>query len=388
MCMTDDQSRMDRALELARRAWGETHPNPMVGAVLVEGGEVVAEGWHARDGGPHAERIALETLGRAPRPGATLYVTLEPCSTAGRTGACCEAILASGVKRVVVGARDPNPAHAGAGLEALRAAGVEVVEGVREAECRDLNLIFNHAITRREPLLAGKVAVTLDGRIACRTGDSQWITGEESRADVHRWRRLFPGIAVGAMTVLADNPTLTARRADGEMSWCPWRFVFDGLLRTVLDRALPRLYTDEHRDRTIVVTTNHAGQGYVRKLQQEGVKVWVLESPIPRVNFADFRRRCFTEGITGVYFEGGTMLLSELVRARHLDYLFCYRAPVLLGDAKARAPFIGLRTEHLSQAVRLSEVRHEVFGDDQLLRGRVVYPERLQVDETTFALSA
>jgi diaminohydroxyphosphoribosylaminopyrimidine deaminase / 5-amino-6-(5-phosphoribosylamino)uracil reductase len=378
---------MDRALALARRGWGETHPNPMVGALLVEDGELAAEGWHMQDGGPHAEKATLAALGRSPRPGATLYVTLEPCSTEGRTGACVQSILTAGIKRVVVGATDPNPAHAGAGLERLRAAGVEVVEGVREAECRDLNLIFNHAITRREPLLAAKVAVTLDGRIACRTGESKWITGEEARADVHRWRRLFPAIAVGAMTVLADNPALTVRGADGEVSWCPWRFVFDGLLRTVLDRAMPRLYTDEHRDRTIVVTTSHAGQGYVRKLQQEGVKVWVLDSPVPRVNFMDFRRRCFAEGVTGVYFEGGTMLLSELVRARQLDYLYCYRAPVLLGDVKARSPFIGLRTEHLSQAVRLAEVRHEEMGEDQLMRGRVVYPERMQVDETTFALS-
>lgn len=377
---------MDRALELARQAWGQTHPNPMVGAVIVEGGEIVAEGWHARDGEPHAERVALEALGRAPRPEASLYVTLEPCSTEGRTGACCAAILAAGIKRVVVGTTDPNPAHAGAGLDHLRAAGVEVVTGVREAECRDLNLIFNHAITQGAPLLAAKVAVTLDGRIACRTGESQWITGEESRADVHRWRRLFPGIAVGAMTVLGDNPSLNVRGADGEVDWCPWRFVFDGLLRTVVDRAMPRLYTDEHRDRTIVVTTNHAGQGYVRKLEAEGVNVWVLPAATPRVNFADFRVRCMAEGITGVYFEGGTMLLSELVRARQLDYLFSYRAPVLLGDAKARPPFVGFRTDHLTQALRLSEVRHETMGDDQMMRGKVVYPERMQVDETVFAI--
>jgi diaminohydroxyphosphoribosylaminopyrimidine deaminase/5-amino-6-(5-phosphoribosylamino)uracil reductase len=376
---------MRRALELARRGWGTTQPNPMVGALLVEDGQVVAEGWHAQDGGAHAEKVALARLGRVPRAGATLYVTLEPCCTAGRTGACTDTILAAGVRRVVVGATDPNPAHVGRGLEILRAAGVEVFSGVCERECTDLNLIFNHWITQGRPLLAAKAAVTLDGKIACRTGDSRWITNEQSRADVHRWRRLFPAIAVGAGTILQDNPRLTARVA-GEAEWCPQRFVFDGLLRTVVDRAMPRVFSDEFCARTIVVTTPHGGLGYVRKLEALGIQVWVLDSPTPRVSFAAFRQRCATEKITGVYFEGGTQLLSELLRAREADYLFMYRAPLLFADDKARGIFTGLRTERLAQAVRLTEVRHETFGDDELMRGRVVYPEKLQTDETVFKL--
>lgn len=373
---------MRRALELARRGWGDTHPNPMVGAVIVENGAVVAEGHHAVDGGPHAERVALQALGRPPQPGATLYVTLEPCSTHGRTGACTVAIREAGITRVVVGALDPNPDHAGRGLDALRAAGVEVVAGVLDRECHDLNLIYNHWITTRGPLLAAKAAVTLDGRIACRSGDSKWITGEASRADVHRWRRLFPGIAVGAVTVLHDDPQLTVRL--GETEWCPWRFVFDGLLRTVVDRQMPRVYTDAYRERTVVVTSPHAGVGYVRKLRDLGVQVWVLSTPTQRVGFAEFRARCAAERITGVYFEGGAQLLSGLLRERQLDYLFTYRAPVLLADAKARDLFLGLRTEKLAHAVRLEDVRHETFGDDQLMRGRVVYPPKLTVDETAF----
>ena len=376
---------MRRALELARRGWGDTHPNPMVGALITEAGQVVAEGWHAQDGGEHAERAALGKLGCAAGPDATLYVTLEPCSTPGRTGACTEAILASGIRRVVVGATDPNPAHAGRGLELLRAAGVEVVDGVLERDCTDLNLIFNHWITESAPLIAAKAAVTLDGKIACRTGDSKWITGELARADVHRWRRLFPSIAVGAKTILQDNPRLTARPADGA-EWCPWRFVFDGLLRTVVERNLPGVYTDEWKHRTIVVTTPHGGMGYVRKLELLGVKVWVLPSPNQRVNLPDFRRRCATERISGVYFEGGAQLVSELVRTRQLDYLFAYRAPVLLADEKAKAMFNGLRTERLTAAVRLTDVRHDTFGDDQLMRGRTVYPEKMQTDETVFGL--
>lgn len=382
MCALDDTRFMRRALALARQAWGQTHPNPMVGAVLVEEGEIVAEGFHAQDGGPHAERVVLAALGRRPLPGATLYVTLEPCSTPGRTGACCDAIREAGVSRVVVGATDPNPVHAGRGFAILRESGIEVITGVLERECSDLNLIFNHGITRGVPLLAGKVATTLDSRLACRTGESKWITGEMARADVHRWRRLFPGIAAGAMTILRDNPKLTARLGGEE--WCPRRFVFDGLLRTVVDRNLPQVYTDVWRHRTVVVTTPHGGMGYVRKLRDLGVEVWVLDSPSPLVNFSDFRKSCAKEGIAGVYFEGGAQLLSELIRARELDYLFVYRAPLLLADEKAKSAFGGLRPEKLDQAVRLRDVRHEMFGDDALMHGHVVYPEKLLLDETVF----
>jgi diaminohydroxyphosphoribosylaminopyrimidine deaminase/5-amino-6-(5-phosphoribosylamino)uracil reductase len=233
-------------------------------------------------------------------------------------------------------------------------------------------------------LLAAKAAVTLDGKIATRTNDSEWITGEMARADVHRWRRLFPAIAVGAGTILSDNPSLTSRV--GDEVWCPVRFVFDGLLRTVLDKNLPKVYTDEYKHRTIVVTTPHGGLGYMRKLQAMGVQVWNLPSPTMRAPLPDFRRKCAEAGITGVYFEGGALIISELLQFRQLDYLFVYRAPVLLGDEKAKAVFKGLRTEKLVNAVRMKNVRHASFGPDQLMRGHVLYPEKLQVDETTFSL--
>jgi diaminohydroxyphosphoribosylaminopyrimidine deaminase / 5-amino-6-(5-phosphoribosylamino)uracil reductase len=381
----EDERFMRRALELARRAWGATHPNPMVGAVIVEDGEIVAEGFHALDGGPHAERVALNALGRKPKPGASLYVTLEPCSTHGRTGACTEALKAAEVTRVVVGASDPHVEHAGRGYVVLRDAGVEVVTGVLERECADLNLIFNHWIAQRTPLIAAKSAVTLDGKIATRTGESKWITGETARADVMAWRRLFPSIAVGASTVMKDDPKLTARMP-GVEEWCPLRFVFDGLLRTVAERNLPQVYTDRHHERTIVVTTPHAGLGYVRKLRDLGVQVWVLPSSTQRVPLNEFRRKCTEERITGVYLEGGARLVSEFLHERQLDYFFVYRAPVILGDEKAKAGYTGLRTERLDQAVRLTDVRHATFGDDQLVRGRVVYPGKLQIDETVFSL--
>lgn len=374
------------ALDVARKGWGTTHPNPMVGAIIVEEERIVAEGFHAQDGGPHAERLALLARGRRPREGAILYVTLEPCSTPGRTGACTEAIIAAGIKHVVVGATDPNPEHAGRGFEVLRAAGVEVTTGVLAAECTDLNLIFNHWILKKTPLIASKSAITLDGRMACRTGESQWITSEESRADVHRWRRLFPAIAVGAGTVLKDDPRLTARMK-GEVEWCPIRFVFDGLLRTVTDRHLPAVYTDEFNDRTVVVTTPHGGMGYVRKLREMGVQVWVLPSPTQRVSLAEFRKKCAEEKIGAVMFEGGARLVSQILQDRQLDYLFVYRAPMILADEKAKPMFNGLRTERLVNAVRLRDVQNEMHGEDVLTRGFVAYPEKLFVDETTFSMA-
>jgi len=385
MSAAEHEAHMHRALLLARRGWGDTHPNPMVGCVLVEDGQVTAEGFHARDGGPHAERVALASLGRNPIPGATLYVTLEPCSTEGRTGACTDAILAAGIRRVVVGAADPNPAHAGRGFEVLRRAGADVTTGVLERECADLNLIFNHWILSGSPLVAGKVATTIDGRIATRTGDSQWITGEAARADVHHWRRLFPAIGVGAGTILTDNPKLTAR-CEGQPEWCPIRFVFDGRLRSVLDHRLPKVYTDSFATKTIVVTTQHGGLGYVRKLNALGVGVWVFESPTGRVPLAQFRARCAAEKVSGILLEGGAQLMSRALIEHQIDYFFSYQAPILFADEKSKSALSGLRTERLAQAVRLTDLRRETLGEDSLLRGRVVYPEKVQIDETLFSL--
>jgi diaminohydroxyphosphoribosylaminopyrimidine deaminase/5-amino-6-(5-phosphoribosylamino)uracil reductase len=376
---------MRRAIELARGVWGTTHPNPMVGALIVEDGQIVAEGATAPDGGPHAERLALLARGKPPRPGAIMYVTLEPCSTHGRTGACTDAIIASGIKHVVVGATDPFPAHAGRGFEVLKAAGVQVTTGVLERECADLNFIFNYWATHDVPLLAAKVAITLDGKIACRTGESRWITNESSRRDVHRWRRLFPGIAVGAMTVMKDNPRLTARQP-GTPEWSPRRFVFDGLLRSVVDKHLPAVFTDEFRDRTVVVTTPHGGLGYVRKLRDLGVTVWIFESPTQRVPFGDFRKKCAEERISGILFEGGAQILSEMVRAKQLDYLLAYHAPLMLADDKAKSIFSGLRPEKPDHGVRLHDVRTESFDGDFLMRGYMKYPEKLLIDETVFGV--
>lgn len=363
--MHTDEELMGRALELARRAWGRTHPNPMVGALIVEDGAIVAEGWHARDGGPHAERAALANLGRSPKPGSTMVVTLEPCSTAGRTGACCDAIIASGgIARVVVGATDPNPAHAGRGIEVLRAAGLEVVAGVRAAECAELNLIFNHWITRGRPLIAGKIATTRDGWSRPPAGADRWITGAEARENVHRWRRLFPAIAVGAGTLRADDPALTRRWRDADGTAredCGWRFVFDATLSTAAgeETAWPRVYTDRWKEKTVVVTSAGADSATCARLEAVGVQVWRLETTRGVAGWHEFARRCAAARISGVYVEGGAELLADAARAGVLDYGFWYRASREGGEGW------GGRIEWTFAPGAVLER----FGPDELMRG-------------------
>jgi diaminohydroxyphosphoribosylaminopyrimidine deaminase/5-amino-6-(5-phosphoribosylamino)uracil reductase len=363
--MKTEHELMGRALELARHAWGQTHPNPMVGALIVEGDEIVAEGWHAKDGGPHAERVALANLGRSPKPGAILVVTLEPCSTTGRTGACCEAIkTAGGIARVIVGATDPNPAHAGRGVEVLRAAGIEVVSGVRAAECAELNLIFNHWITRGRPFIAGKIATTRDGYSRPPAGAERWITGSAARHNVHHWRRLFPAIAVGAGTVRADNPALTRRwrDADGkEHEDSGWRFVFDATLATAAGDAAtwPRVYADAWRTRTIAVTSLAADNGTRAKLESAGVRVWTQETTRGAAGWDEFSRRCASERISGVYVEGGAELLADAWAASALDYGFWYRAPKIGGASWSGEVAWSFAEGGVT----------ERLGEDELLRG-------------------
>lgn len=348
---------MGLALGEARKAWGDTHPNPMVGAVIVEGGEIVAMGYHKAAGEAHAEVDALRSLGRKPSPRAEMYVTLEPCCTHGRTPPCTEAILGAGIRHVRVGALDPNPDVAGQGVAALRAGGVDVKTGILEGECQDLNLIYNHWITQKSPLIAAKVATTLDGCIATRSGHSKWITSGVARQDVMVWRRLFPSIGVGSGTALADDPRLTSR-VMGQKERCNRRFVFDTRLRT-LDAKL-QLFQDGFSAQTTLVTT--------RETDQPGA--WILpEGPEGKPCLEAFRKRCGEEEVTGVYIEGGSALLASFIKFKQLDYLFAYRAPKILADPSASPAFSGLSPETLDQALTLNNVKHATLGDDQLLRG-------------------
>jgi len=351
---------MRRALELARQAWGRTHPNPMVGAVITEGGQIVAEGFHAKAGEPHAEVMALRALGRKPAADAVLHVTLEPCCTHGRTPPCVDAILASGLRTVVVGARDPNPAHAGHGLELLRAKGVAVVEGVLGEECAALNLIFNHWIIRGTPLLALKVASTLDGKLTLPAGQGRAITGPESQTYVHRLRRLFPAIAVSADTALADNPRLTSRGDDGET--CPVRFVLDRHFKTAGHTGL-NLFQDAHRTRTIVVGLgSSAKKSDLAWYEAEGIKVWALvgdEDAFLKV----WAERCAQEKIIGVLIEAGPRLASAVLAAGSVDYLYAFVAP-RTGDPEAPCWHDGV-------ALPVGGLRTSLIGVDALYQGHL-----------------
>lgn len=358
---------MARALELAQQAWGQTHPNPMVGAVVVEAGSIVAEGWHAVCGQDHAEIVALKALGRKPAVGAALYVTLEPCSTHGRTGACTDAIIQAGFQRVVVGALDPNPAHAGRGLTVLREAGIEVVSGVLAEECSDLGLLFNHWIVHSTPFIALKMALTLDGKFAAASGQSKWVTGPAAREDVMRWRRYFPAIAVGGQTVAQDDPQLTARFG-GEIE-CRRRLVFDRELNTLDLDFLPRLYRDEYAGRTTVICLESAPTKRIERAGELGLGLWSLPGQAGGFDWDAFRVRCVAEEIFGVLIETGPRLATALLEQGVADYCFVYQAAKFMSDAAV--PGIGTmrHTKAMSEAIQLKQTRMATYGEDWLVRG-------------------
>ena len=355
---------MSRALEIAQRGWGQTHPNPMVGAVIVENGQIVSEGWHHAVGQNHAEIEAFHALGRKPAPQASLYITLEPCSTVGRTGACTEAIIQSGVRNVIVGAIDPNPAHRGKGFSCLREAGIEVIDGVLSEACEDLNLIFNHWMTQQSPLLAAKIATTLDGKFSAANGHSKWVTGKEAREDVMRWRRLFPAIAVSAATALADNPALTSRLQDAE--WCPRRFVFDRQLTTIPRMDSLQLFNDAHARHTTLVCGETVD---AKKALATGIEVWQLPEKAGHINLEAFRQRCAAEGIHAVYLETGPRWTSALLADQSVDYLFHYIAPKYMADSAAPGIGQSRETTSITEAISVHKQRQENFGNDRLIRG-------------------
>lgn len=352
-----DETHLLRALALARKGWGDTHPNPMVGAVVVEGGKIVAEGFHARAGTHHAEVVALQALGRRPLAGATLYVTLEPCSTHGRTPPCVQAILDAGLRRLVVGTVDPNPAHAGKGIELLRTAGVEVslAFGPLEVACRELNFLFNHWMVHRRTLVAMKVARDATGRTVPIPGQ-RFITGELARADMMQWRRLFPVIAIGAGTALADNPQLTARLPEGVFA--PVRLLLDRSGRTAGQGHL-QILSDSYRSQTVVALD-------VRQTSPEQ-RAWFKGQGLQtlEISSGDFLKQVFqhaTEsGWLGVFVEPGPRLGDALIAARLIDRAWIYTAPAGKADPSSRA---WLNTVSINDSASVANL-----GEDTLISG-------------------
>jgi diaminohydroxyphosphoribosylaminopyrimidine deaminase/5-amino-6-(5-phosphoribosylamino)uracil reductase len=358
------------ALALREAARGRPSPNPHVGAVVARGDEVVAVGHHERAGTPHAEVNALRAAGERAR-GATLYVTFEPCNHHGRTGPCTDAILAAGVGRVVIAARDPAP-HVPGAAEKLRAAGVEVVIGVRAREGEALVADFVKQITTGVPFVHLKAAVTLDGRIATRTGDSRWITGARARREAHRLRDRADAVLVGIGTVLADDPALTVRHVRGRD---PLRVVLDAALRIPVGA---RVLTASARAGCVVV---HAPDAPAERREELARLPGVTLLEVPRApgpgGPLDLRAALAALGrrdVVRVLCEGGARVHGSLLAEDLVDRVSVFVAPVLLGDAQARPLAEGREVGALADALRLRDVRVRRLGDDTLIEGDVPHP--------------
>ncbi len=416
-----DADFMRLALRLARRGYGTTSPNPMVGAVLVKGGKVIGRGWHRRVGLPHAEIEALRDAqkhGHNPR-GATLYVTLEPCSTHGRTPPCTDAIIAAGIKRVVVGTTDPNPKHAGKGFKILKRAGIEVIwwgERPREPknkskhgssvasphrkltdECAKLNEAFNHWIVHHTPFVTVKAAMTLDGKIATAGGDSKWITGEKARACGMKLRQGSDAVLVGINTILADDPSLTARAQMEDGRWKITRpirrIVLDSMARTPL---MAKVVSDKHVELTTIVVGRHAPKSRVAALAR---RVNVLLAPFAKVGRASSRaglvapkrsgggssvtsphhpinlrwllKKLGTQNVTSLLVEGGGEVNASFLLGGLAHRVAFFYAPKILGGREARKAVAGEGARNLAEAIQLRDVEWQRLGPDLLLTARL-----------------
>jgi diaminohydroxyphosphoribosylaminopyrimidine deaminase/5-amino-6-(5-phosphoribosylamino)uracil reductase len=365
--MLSDAAYLREALRLARRAYGCTAPNPMVGAVLVRDNEVIGRGWHRRAGQPHAEVEALRDAterGHEVR-GATLFVTLEPCSTHGRTPPCTEAIIRAGIARVVAGATDPNPRHAGRGLELLRQAGISVQSEVPRVDCTSLNESFNHWIVHRTPWVIVKAAMTLDGKIATASGESKWITGERSRAEGMRLRSGVDAILVGVNTIVADDPALTLRGV-----WAKRRGKRP-LRRIILDPAArtpttAKVVSDAAAVNTTVVVADSAPSDRVAALKK---LVSILLVPITQkgFDFAALWQRLEAECITSLLVEGGGETQARFLSGGLAHRVVFFYAPKLLGGKTARRAVAGEGAQNWEEIVRLSKPHWRRLGPDLML---------------------
>jgi len=364
---SDDERWMDVALTAAKN--GKPSPNPNVGAAVVSGGELVTTAFHEQAGGEHAEVAALRVAGDSAR-GASLYVTLEPCNHHGRTPPCTDAIIAAQVARVVVGTRDPNPHVAGMGIEKLRAAGIEVVLGVREERARTLIAPWSKHVTLGLPYVSLKLALSLDGRIATRTGESKWVTGPDARAKVHLLRAKSDAIAIGIGTALADDPRLTVRDAPGES---PVRVVFDTKLRLPIES---RLVKTAGETPTLVLCGLDAPSDAEAELAAHGVEC--LRTPLSaegRLEVFTALRSLAARGVVSLMVEGGAELAGSFLAGRLADELHVFVAPILLGPRGRAGAVDWAGPDTPQQAPRIAAPAWELVGNDAYVHGPLVYPE-------------
>lgn len=349
-----DEKYMDLALELAEKGRGYVNPNPMVGAVVIKDGEIVGKGWHKFYGGPHAEVYTLDEAGEKAE-GATIYVTLEPCSHFGKTPPCAEKIKKMKIKKCVIACLDPNPIVAGRGKKILEEAGIEVVVGVREKEAKELNKVFMKYITEKNPYLFLKCAITLDGKIATNERDSKWITNEKSREKVQFLRHEYMGIMVGINTLINDNPRLTARIENGVN---PFRIVVDPHLRTPLESNFVNMADD---NKSIIVTSKENEKNdKITELENKNVKIIYMEG----FNFSvhEILKKIGELKIDSVLLEGGSYLISKAFKENRIDGGEIFIAPKILGGG---LPFIdGFDFKEIKDCFHLENVKFNVYDDN------------------------
>jgi diaminohydroxyphosphoribosylaminopyrimidine deaminase/5-amino-6-(5-phosphoribosylamino)uracil reductase len=382
-----DRVYVREALSLARRGFGTTSPNPMVGAILVKAGAIIGRGWHRRAGGPHAEIEALldaQKRGKNPK-GATFYVTLEPCCTHGRTQPCTDAIIAAGIKRVLVGTTDPNPQHCGRAFGILRRAGISVTEGLLGEECERLNEAFNHWIVHRTPFVIVKAAMTLDGKIATAAGESKWITGEKARNFGMKLRQGADAILVGINTVLADDPGLTFRKVQGPksillrqkhyggqevQSYKHRRIILDARARTPLTS---RVVSDEHAASTTIVVSKAAPKHRVAALAQR-VKVLLGPERGGKIDLRWVLKKLGSENVTSLLVEGGGEVNASFLLQGLAQRVAFFYAPKILGGRDAHPGVGGEGVRAVHNGIQLKDVQWRRLGPDLLLSARILNP--------------
>ena len=363
---------MKRALSLAARGKGKTSPNPLVGAVIVKNGQVVGEAYHQQAGKPHAEVLALHKAGPRAR-GGILYVTLEPCSHVHkRTPPCVPLLIQSGLRRVCVAMEDPNPQVMGRGVRMLKRAGLEVKVGVMEEVAQHLNEAYRHWMATGRPFVILKGAMTLDGKIATKTGQSKWITGEQARRDVHRMRSQVDAVLVGIGTILADNSNLSARGAKETSSHRtgrqPVRVVLDSHLR-IPEKANVLRWV--HEQPTIVCTTAQASRGKIHMLKEKGIQVWVLPPKKGQVSLTAVFGKLGEAGISTVLLEGGSALNASALQQGLVNQVRLYVAPQLLGGQDAKGLIGGNSPKSISHAWKIVDPQLKKIGQDWLVMGGI-----------------
>ena len=346
---------MERALELAVLGEGAVNPNPLVGAVVVKDNKIVGEGYHKKFGGPHAEVFALEMAGEN-ACGADIYVTLEPCSHYGKTPPCAKKIIEMGIKRCFIASLDPNPLVAGRGIKMLREAGIEVITGVMEKEALELNRVFMKYISEKKSYLFLKCAITLDGKIATKTGSSKWITNEFSREKVQKLRNKYLGIMVGINTILKDNPSLNCRMENGRN---PYRIVIDPKIQIPLESNILNF---EDKKNIIVTSVINKDSEKVKKLSEKDVQFIFLEGEDFKID--DILKETAKLGIDGILLEGGSFLISKAFKEKEIDGGEIFIAPKILGDSSA-IPFIqGFDIENIADGILLESVKFNSYGNN------------------------